>query len=366
MRVYGTINLGALHHNLTIAKQLARSARVMAVVKKDAYGHGLVRVAKSLEPRVDGFAVASIQEGVLLKEVGITKPVCVLSGFFSPRHIEPLEAYSLHPVVHCQDQLDILAAEKFDLLKIWMKLDTGMNRLGFSTQDWTHTMCQITQNQSLQLTGIMTHFACADDLGSDFTNVQIDLFNRCTKHWDGAVSLANSAGLLRWPKSQIGWVRPGIMLYGASPFASICAEELGLQPVMELFSTIIAIKTLDAGAGVGYGLTWKAPKKSRIAIVAAGYGDGYHRQASGRASVIISKQQAQLVGRVSMDSFAIDITDIEDATLGSPVKLFGQGLPVEHLAASAGTLPYEIFTSLNPHTVSLIDHESFSQSATIH
>ena len=365
MRVYGTINLGALHHNLTIAKQLARSARVMAVVKKDAYGHGLVRVAKSLEPRVDGFAVASIQEGVLLREAHITKPVCVLSGFFSPRHIEPLEMYSLHPVVHCQEQLDILAAEKFDLLKIWVKLDTGMNRLGFSAKDLTHAMSQVTQNQSLQIAGIMTHFACADDLDSDFTHVQIEKFNQCVKHWDGAVSLANSAGLLRWPKSRTGWVRPGIMLYGATPFASICAEELGLQPVMELFSTIIAIKTLEPGAGVGYGLTWKASKQSRIAIVAAGYGDGYHRQASGHASVMINKQQAQLVGRVSMDSLAIDITDIEDATVGMPVKLFGQGLPVEQLAASAGTLPYEIFTSLNPHTVSLIDHESFSQSATI-
>ncbi len=355
MRVYGLVNLSALHHNLSVARQHAPLTRVMAVVKKDAYGFGLTRVAKSLQSHVDGFAVASIEEGIDLREADVSKPICVLSGFFSSKHLEPLQAYGLDPVIYCDDQLEILNSKKIHHLNIWLKFDTGMNRLGFAVENYREALAKVKENRALRVDGLMTHFACADDLESDFTNVQINEFERCSQNWDKKISLANSAGILRWPKSRVGWIRPGLLLYGASPFEQITSQELGLKPVMELYSTILAVKDLERGSGVGYGLTWKNSKKSKIAIVAAGYGDGIHRIASDKTCVLIGKRRAQQVGRISMDSFAVDITDIPEANVGTKVKLFGTGLPVEELASSAGTIPYEIFTNLNPRTVSVVE-----------
>lgn len=356
-RIYGTVNLSSLRHNLSIVCQHAPLARVMAVVKKDAYGHGLTRVAQTLEAHVDGFAVASVEEGIALREVPTGKPICVLSGFFSTDHVEPIQTYALDPVIFCQEQVQILNSSQLSPTKVWIKLDTGMNRLGFPTQEIRHLYSAIQRNPTLQIMGFMTHFACADNLESEFTTVQIDRFEQCTNKYDGAISLANSAGVLRWPRSRIGWVRPGLMLYGASPFPAISALELDLKPVMNLYSTILAIKTLKPGEGVGYGLTWTNSETTEMAIVAAGYGDGYHRSVSNKSRVLINHHYANVIGRISMDSLAVDLTGIPNVNVGSPVKLFGDGIPVDELASSAGTLPYEIFTSLNPRTVTLIETE---------
>ncbi len=357
-RIYGTVNLTSLQHNLSIVRQHAPLTRVMAVVKKDAYGHGLARVAQALDPHVEGFAVASVEEGIALREVPTSKPICVLSGVFSPDHLKPVLAYSLEPVIYCREQLQILNSRPHSPIKVWIKFDTGMNRLGFPIQHCQETIALIEHTSSLQIAGLMTHFACADQLDSEFTNAQIDRFQQRTSNWRGDVSLANSAGLLRWPRSRVGWVRPGVMLYGASPFADTSAEELGLQPVMNLYSIVLAMKTLKPGEGVGYGLKWKSSQTTKIGIVATGYGDGYHRKASGNSRVLVNNRPAKLIGRISMDSFAIDLSTVPDAKVGSPVKLFGDGLPVEEVASAASTLPYEIFTSLNPQTVCLVETES--------
>ena len=353
MRVHSLINLSALVHNLAVVRKHAPSSQVMAVLKKNAYGHGSIQIAKAIESHVDGMAVAAIEEAVELRDAGIATRICLLSGFYAPQQVPTLEKHSIEAVIYCNEQLQILRAAKNDQLSVWIKFDTGMNRLGFPVQDYHSTMQSVAANSSLKVEGIMTHFACADELDSDFTKHQISQFQRYTSEWGGPTSLANSAGILRWPESNVGWVRPGIMLYGASPFPSITARELDLLPAMNLYSRMIAVKTLNPGDGVGYGLTWKAAAKKRIGIVACGYGDGYLRSASPKAKVLIGSQKANLVGRISMDSFAIDLSDIPDAEVGTPVKLFGEGLPVEEIAAAAGTIPYEVFTSLNSGTVSL-------------
>ena len=355
MHVYGSVSPAALLHNLSIARQHAPTAQVMAVVKKDGYGHGLIRVAKILESKVDGFAVASVNEAVNLRESSVDKPITILSGFSSPDQIDLLAHHSLDPVIYCNEQFEMLESAKFDQLSIWIKFDTGMNRLGFSIEDFVKPIERAMSNSSIRIKGLMTHFACADDLNSQFTSQQINRFHRYSINSQHYVSLANSAGILRWPESRVGWIRPGIMLYGASPFPEIPAHQLDLKPVMNLYSRIISKKKLSAGASVGYGATWRCTDETHIGIVAAGYGDGFFRCASSKAKVLINNRKVNVIGRVSMDSLAIDLNQVPNAKGGTPVKLFGDGLPVEDLADAAGTIPYEIFTSLNPRTVTLTE-----------
>ncbi len=353
LRVYGSVNRSALLHNLSIVRQLAPTARLMAVVKKDAYGHGLIQVAKTLQPKVEGFAVASLEEAISLRNADIEKPILVLSGFFATDQITYFQQYRIQPVIYCDEQLAMLTADQHNQLTIWIKLDTGMNRLGFPIEKCATTIKTVQNMPALRLAGLMTHFACADDLKCDMTHWQIERFNQVTARWKGSVSLANSAAVLRWPASRRGWLRPGIMLYGASPFAAISAEQLGLKPVMDLYSRIISIKTVPAGTGIGYGQTWVSSTKTRVGLVAIGYGDGYHRYASNRANVLINHHRVNVIGRTSMDSMAVDLRNVPNVAVGTPVKLLGQGLPVEKLAVAAGTIPYEIFTSLNSRTISL-------------
>ena len=354
-RVYGSVCSSAILHNLSVARAHAPSNRLMAVIKKDAYGHGLLRVATLLESAVDGFAVASIEEAIELREASIVKPVCLLSGFYSKEHVALLGAHAIDPVIYCNEQFSLLESARIDHLSVWIKFDTGMNRLGFAVEDYTQTLARARAIKALKITGLMTHFASADDTNSNFTGLQIDRFNKLSADWRGTTSMANSAGILKWPASRAGWIRPGIMLYGVSPFADIPACELNLQPAMDLYSTIIAVKQLSEGDGVGYGLTWKSPGQTTLGIVACGYGDGFHLSGSNSACVLVGDQRARLVGRVSMDSFAIDLGAIPQAGVGTPVKLFGAGLPVETLARACRTLPYEVLTCLNPRTVSLRD-----------
>ena len=356
MRVYASVSLSALSHNLNVARQSAPSSRLMAIVKKNAYGHGLIRIAKACEHKVDGFGVASIEEAIQLRNASVSKPVCVLSGFHVKHQRELLQAHSLEAVVHCEQQLKILESINTGQLSIWVKLDTGMNRLGFSVHDFDEVRNKIQNIPGLSIRGVMTHFACADDLHSNFTDKQIDLFTQATSSWRGECSAANSAGVLKWPKSRMDWIRPGLMLYGVSPFFDISAQQLNIQPVLELYSTIIAVKTVNPGQAVGYGATWKTTTKTRIGIVACGYGDGYLRSASNQAQVLIGQQRANVVGRISMDTFAIDLSDIPKATVGTAVKLFGTGLPVEEFAATVDTLPYEVLSRLNSQTVSMIEN----------
>lgn len=354
MRVYGSISSTSLLHNLAIVKQHAGKSRIMAVIKANAYGHGSLRISKLLESKVTSFAVASVEEAVELRDAGIKIPICVLSGFLSPEHVKIFQAKSIDTVIYDSEQLHFLReGNSNQKLKIWVKFNTGMNRLGFSEKRLPSVLHHIESIPFVELRGLMSHFACADELDSDVTQKQIERFRQATVVYKTKLSLANSAAVLRWPDSHYDLVRPGLMLYGASPFEDISAAQLQLRPVMNLFSYIATIHDLKPNEGTGYGLSWRCEEPTRIGIVACGYGDGYHRQASPKAQVLVQERRANLVGRVSMDSFAINLNGHPDAKVGTPVKLFGDGLPVEEIAAATNTIAYEILTSISHRSVQL-------------
>lgn len=342
-------------HNLSLAHQKAPHARIMCVVKANAYGHGLTRISKLLEEKTDAFAVATVEEACELRANGIKCPICVLSGFFSSRQIGNLLEYRINPVLFSNDQLDMLSAEaQLDGLQVWVKINTGMNRLGFRPERIPEIVVRLNaMGIGMESIRLMSHFACADELDPDKTLQQLDLFISTTQAYEVERSIANSAGIFAFPDSHFDWVRPGIMLYGVSPFPHISPEKLDLKPVMNLYSVIIAINQVEKGDSVGYGGVWTSPTKRTIGIVAIGYGDGYPRNVPTETPVLINGRRARTVGRVSMDTMAVDLSDHSEVEVGTQVKLFGDGLPADEIAMAAGTIPYEILTSVNPRSVSL-------------
>ena len=354
MRMYGSVDAPALISNLSLVRRLSPAARVMAVVKANGYGHGILQVANSLDAGVDAFAVATVDEAVALRDAGTKKPICLLSGFTSIDHVSFLHAFRIEPVIYCEEQINMLErAQPSGVIPVWLKINTGMNRLGFESRRTSKIFLHINSSPVLEVRGVMSHFACADDLESDFTDCQLERFKNCTQGIDADLSIANSAGILKWPNSCLNWVRPGLMLYGVSPFPGIAANELGLQPAMNLYSTIIAVNRLPSGGSVGYGLKWTSEAEIRVGIVACGYGDGYSRNASPGAQVLIEGRRADVVGVVSMDTLAVDLSQHPHVGVGSSVKLFGNGLPVEEVATAAGTIPYETLASINSRPVKL-------------
>ncbi|HET8730789.1 MAG TPA: alanine racemase [Moraxellaceae bacterium] len=341
------ISLSALHHNLRRVREAAPYARVMAMVKADAYGHGARLVAEALA-EADGFGVALVEEGLALRAAGIRQPITVLEGVFSDAEMFEAVRHGLDVVVHQDVQLDYL--ERCRLtgpVAVWLKLDTGMHRLGFSPAAALTACRRIRLARVSGDVGLLTHFACADDLDSPMTERQMSSFRSVQEQLqqDGALlrkSLSNSAGILAWPAAHGDWVRPGIMLYGSSPFADQSAESLGLRPVMTLSSRLIAVRRLQAGEPVGYGASWVAPRDTWIGVVGIGYGDGYPRHAPNGTPVLVNGRRVPLAGRVSMDMITVDLGDTP-AQPGDPCILWGEGLPADEVAAHAGTLSYELF-----------------------
>ena len=244
-------------------------------------------------------------------------------------------------------------AQPSGVIPVWVKINTGLNRLGFESRRTSKIFQHINSSPILEVRAVMSHFACADDLESDFTDHQLEQFMICTQGIDADLSIANSAGILKWPNSCLNWVRPGIMLYGVSPFPGIAASEFGLQPAMNLYSTIIAVNRLPSGGSVGYGHKWSSEAEIRVGIVACGYGDGYSRSAFQGAQVLIEGRRADVIGVVSMDTMAVDLSQHPHVGVGTSVKLFGEGLPVEEVATAAGTIPNETLTSINSRSVKL-------------
>jgi alanine racemase len=347
--VSATIDSGALRHNLAAVRARAPGARVMAVIKANAYGHGLVTVAQALDA-ADAFAVARVDEGLALRAAGITRPIVLLEGVFERDQLEAAAAAGFELVVHVAAQLELLrAAPAGAQFVTWLKLDTGMNRLGFSAAAFAAAHAALSALPCVrQPVRLMTHFANADSRQEPTTAVQLERFRRTVGTLPGARSLANSAALLTSPESQGDWVRPGLLLYGVSPLAGSLGTELGLQPVMTLQSRLIALKDIAAGERVGYGGAWTAQRPTRLAIAAVGYGDGYPRSLPSGTPVRVGGQVAPLAGRVSMDMLGIDVTDLGAAArLGAPVVLWGPGLPVERIAALAGMIPYELLCGIS-------------------
>ncbi len=337
------VDAGALKHNLQQVRQRARRARVMAVVKANGYGHGLVWVARALNGDADAFGVSSVEEGIQLREAGVPQPICLLEGFFTADELPLLSKYDLEPAIHQDAQLKVLAQALPALkLSVWLKIDTGMHRLGFPPERVPDVLQQLRRSPAVANVRLMSHFARADIASDPDTKSQIDSFLAQARNLGLEVSLANSAGILAWPQSHLDWVRPGIMLYGASPLEKQAAIQLDLKPVMTLQTALIAVQARRKGESIGYGGDWRCPQDMPIGVAAIGYGDGYPRHATPGTPVLVNGTRVALVGRVSMDMITLDLRLQPQANIGDPVVLWGQGLPVEDVATSAGTIAYEL------------------------
>lgn len=338
-----TLDLAALRHNLARVRAAAPLSKVFAVVKADAYGHGLARVLPALAG-ADALAVACVEEALIIREAKIDKPVLLLEGFFDAEDIAACAEHDLWAVIHHPSQVDLLARHPpAKPIRVWLKIDSGMNRLGLAGDKIAVCRRQLADNNAVRKDiGLLTHFARADDTADPTTGEQLTRWQALTENLDGERSSANSAAVLGWPESHLDWVRPGIMLYGISPFVEGCGRDAGLKPVMTFKTRLIAVKNVQSGDCVGYGGAWRARSATRIGIAAAGYGDGYPRHAPSGTPVLIDGMKAALAGRVSMDMLAVDLSGHLNAAVGSEVTLWGDGLPVETVAAYAGTIAYEL------------------------
>jgi alanine racemase len=339
----------ALHHNLSVVRSRAPGARVIAVVKANAYGHGLASTALALG-EADALAVARLEEALALRAAGIGARILLLEGVFSPAELDEAAYEGLDLVVHDASQIDLLErSPQAARLPLWLKVDTGMNRLGFAARDFAAALARIRNlNPQRQELRLMTHLACANERADEVTRAQLERFAQLTRGLGHEVSIANSAAIFGAVATGCQWVRPGLALYGASPFADCSAESLGLKPVMTLMSSVISVRRVARGESVGYGGHWVAPRDSLIAIVAAGYGDGVHRSLAEGAAVLVNGVRAPLAGRVSMDMLAVDVSGVNGVHVGTPVVLWGEGLPVEEAAQHAGTIAYELLCSVSP------------------
>lgn len=341
-----SINLTALRHNLQIVRRAAPGCRIMAAVKANGYGHGLVRVAQALQDS-DGFCVASIEEALDLRAAGITAPITLLEGFFHSDEIPLIEQHQLDLLLHHPEQISQLEQASLSTpVRVWLKIDTGMHRLGVSAESVPSLWQRLESHPQLQPLGQMTHLACADDPEHPATRLQLQCFAQATEGLPGERAIANSAGILGWPESHSDWVRPGIMLYGISPFVGGRASEHNLQPVMTLSSELIAINMAKPGDTIGYGGTWTCPEAMPVGVVAVGYGDGYPRHAPNGTPVLVNGRRVPLIGRVSMDMVCVDLRSQPEARIGDPVVLWGEGLPAEEVAEAAGTIAYELLCSV--------------------
>jgi alanine racemase len=338
------IDLSALENNLHVARR-ATSARIMSVIKADGYGHGLMRAAEALAA-TDGYALLNFGDAVRLREAGHRQVILLLEGFFSAEELPVIAEYDLACVVHSAAQIAMLDAYPGSgTMDVWLKVNSGMNRLGFVPQQAARAMEQLRRHRSVRDITLMTHFANADEARG--IAEPLALFNDLAASYRVARSLGNSATLLRYPEAHGDWVRPGIMLYGASPFVDVSAQQLGLKPAMTLSSRIIATQDLRAGDEVGYGALFRAEHSMRVGIVACGYADGYPRSAA-NAPILVDGQRTRTLGRVSMDMLYVDLSALPQAGVGSRVVLWGEGMPVEEVAHAAGTVSYELMCALTP------------------
>jgi alanine racemase len=347
--VSATIDADALRHNLQIVRQRAPRSRVMAVIKANAYGHGLVTVARALES-ADAFAVARVDEGLALRQAGIKGAIVLLEGVFDKEQLDVAAAADFELVVHSPEQIELLRARApTALFKIWLKLDSGMNRLGFKATVFRAAHTALSELSVLRgPVNLFTHLSCADVPEQSTTAEQLLVFQTATRSLVGERSIDNSAALLNFPESQADWVRPGLLLYGVSPFAGSVGADFGLRPAMTLHSRVIAVKDVTVGEQVGYGGDWTATRPTRLAIAAVGYGDGYPRSLSSGTPVLVNGERAGLAGRVSMDMIGIDVTELKQSPqLGDPITLWGEGLPVEEVAVWAETIPYTLLCGVS-------------------
>jgi len=344
--ISATIDLGALRHNLGIAQGCAPRSQVFAVIKANAYGHGLDRAARALDSAA-GFGLVELEAAVRLRQAGYAQRIALLEGFFDARELPVFVEHRLAAVVHSRHQLEMLATLSPDAcLDVLLKVNTGMNRLGFAPAEVPAALAALRSNPGMGEITLLTHFANADDERG--VAWQMERFERVAAGTRLPLSLANSAAILRYPETHGDWIRPGIMLYGCSPFAETTGVQLGLKPAMALASELIAIQKLEAQDSVGYGGIYTAERPMRIGVVACGYADGYPRHAPTGTPVVVEGRMTGTVGRVSMDMLCVDLNSVPDAHVGSRVVLWGEDNPIEKVAAAAGTVGYELMCALAP------------------
>jgi alanine racemase len=343
--IQASFDLAALKDNFATARRYAGDAAMLAVVKANAYGHGLLRVARALAD-AEGFALLELDDAVRLRDAGYRQRIVLLEGFFSAAELPEIAHHGFTIVVHAGEQLQMLKTLRTDKkIDVFLKFNTGMNRLGFPAGDADSVIAQLSALPCVGKVVLTTHFSTAE--GVRGVEWQRREFEDRVARAGYARSLANSAALLRFPAVRGDWVRPGLMLYGASPLEEASALKLGLKPVMTLTSAIIAIQQLKPGDSVGYGCLFSADRNMRIGVVACGYADGYPRHVYNGAPVLIEGVRVPVAGRVSMDMLCVDLTHVPQANVGSPVVLWGAGLPVEEVAAAAGTVSYELLCALS-------------------
>ncbi|MBB3189589.1 alanine racemase [Halomonas cerina] len=349
------IDLEALRHNYRLAADLAPASQSMAVLKADAYGHGAVACARALQGRAPAFAVACLEEAEALRQDGITTPILLLEGIFEPAELERVEALDLWLVVHSDWQLEaLLAYRPKRAIPTWIKVDSGMHRLGFPPARAAEVWSRLTEAPAHACDlHLMSHFATADAVNTAYFRRQSSLLQELAERLGAPTCLANSPATLARPESHGAWNRPGVMLYGSDPLEVANAASRRLAPVMTLRSAIIAVRELPAGEPVGYGGRWHTPRPSRIGVVACGYGDGYDRHAVDGTPMLVAGRRAALVGKVSMDMLTVDLTDLPDADIGSEVILWGRAsngavLSVDEVARHCDTISYTLLTGVLP------------------
>jgi alanine racemase len=342
-----TIHLDALQHNLQQVKTLAPHSSVLAMVKSNGYGHGIERVALALSD-ADAFGVACIEEGLLLRHAGVHHPIVLVEGLFTDDELTRAAAENFTLVVHQESQVQMLEAHShLTPLSVWLKIDTGMHRLGFAPEQVKKIYQRLLNCASVKKPLVlMSHFSTADECDRSHTEKQIAQFDKAVEGLSGPHSLCNSAGIIAWPSARRDWVRPGLMLYGVSPVAKQNSIHYSLQPVMSLQSELIAIHHIAKNECIGYGRTWTCPEAMRIGVVAMGYGDGYPQFAKAGTPVLVNGLICPLVGRVSMDMLTVDLRTQPTAKIGDPVMLWGKELPIEKVAQDNHTSAYELMTRI--------------------
>ncbi len=361
-RTRAVLDLAALRHNLAVVRKLAPACKIMAVLKANAYGHGMARISGALADRVQGFAVASVAEGIRCRRAlasaaadvaaDVAPPIALLSGLQHASDLVLCRRHQLAPVAHTAAHVEWLAQYRGTSLTAWLKIDSGMHRLGIAPQQVAEAVARLRANRCLARLGLMSHLAAADAAEHSFTERQLAIFTRATdahqSHCELGRSLANSAAVLQHPQTHFQWVRPGLMLYGVSPLRDTAtAADMNLRPVMQLESRLLAIKQVAAGQPVGYGGAFVTAAPTRLGIVGIGYGDGYPWSLSSAAEVLIGDTRAPLIGPVAMDMLTVDLSHCKAAAVGDPVLLWGKQLRVEEVANWAGTLPYELLSRVS-------------------
>lgn len=338
-----SIDVAALRHNLSRVRVFAPHSRILAIVKANGYGHGLARVGRALSG-ADGFGVACLEEALALREAGIDKRILLLGGVFDPSELPLVVQHRLDVVVHDETQVRLLELARLNSpVSVWLKVDTGMHRLGVPPacvpRVWQRLADCVNVARPMR---VLSHFASADDRQAAQTANQLSCLLGCAKGLSAELSIANSAAVLTRPDAHCDWVRPGIMLYGISPFVDDVGTDYGLRPVMTLSTQLIAVKHIEPGETIGYGGTWRCPQAMPVGVAAIGYGDGYPRHAPSGTAVLVNGERVPLIGRVSMDLITLDLRRQPRAQPGDRVVLWGRGLPIEELAQSAGTIAYEL------------------------